>query len=207
MVLIAIMTALVVVLQLLGSFIRFGPFSISLVLIPIVIGAATCGVGAGAWLGLVFGVVVLASGDATAFLTVNPFGTILTVLLKGTACGLMAGIVYRPLDKLCTVWRENLRSTGKKWLDTAIGGVIKYLPVAAAAVVCPIVNTGIFLLGCWIFFLDTVAEWGLALGFTNAAEYMFIGLAGANFLFELGTNIILSPVIVRLLRIRRRSKE
>jgi thiamine transporter ThiT len=39
----AMLTALVVVLQLVGSFIRFGPFSISLVLIPIVIGAATCG--------------------------------------------------------------------------------------------------------------------------------------------------------------------
>ncbi|MBO5326582.1 MAG: ECF transporter S component, partial [Clostridia bacterium] len=51
----AMLTALVVVLQLVGSFIRFGPFSISLVLIPIVIGAATCGPYIGAWLGLVFG--------------------------------------------------------------------------------------------------------------------------------------------------------
>ena len=37
---IAIFTALVVVLQLLGSFIKFGPFSVSLTLIPIVVGAA-----------------------------------------------------------------------------------------------------------------------------------------------------------------------
>ena len=36
----AILTALVVVLQLLGQFIHFGVFSISLVLIPIVVGAA-----------------------------------------------------------------------------------------------------------------------------------------------------------------------
>ena len=42
MVLTAVLTAVVVVLQLLGSFIRFGPFSISLVLVPIVIGAAVC---------------------------------------------------------------------------------------------------------------------------------------------------------------------
>ena len=35
----AILTALVVVLQMMGSFIRFGMFSISLVLVPIVIGA------------------------------------------------------------------------------------------------------------------------------------------------------------------------
>ncbi len=53
---IGIFTAIVVVLQLLGSFIRFGTFSISLVLIPIVVGAALYGIGAGAWLGLAFGI-------------------------------------------------------------------------------------------------------------------------------------------------------
>ena len=60
-------TAIVIVLQLMGSFIRFGTFSISLVLVPVVIGAALYGAGAGAWLGFVFGVVVLLSGDAAAF--------------------------------------------------------------------------------------------------------------------------------------------
>ena len=58
LVLAALLTALVVLLQYLGAFVRFGPFSISLVLIPIVIGAATCGASIGAWLGFVFGVVV-----------------------------------------------------------------------------------------------------------------------------------------------------
>ena len=37
-------TAIVIVLQLMGSFIRFGTFSISLVLVPVVIGAALYGV-------------------------------------------------------------------------------------------------------------------------------------------------------------------
>ena len=48
-------TAIVIVLQLMGSFIKFGTFSISLVLVPVVIGAALYGAGAGAWLGFVFG--------------------------------------------------------------------------------------------------------------------------------------------------------
>ena len=88
----AVLTALVVLLQFMGAFVHFGPFSISLVLIPIVIGAAIGGVRLGAWLGLVFGLVVLASGDAAAFLAINAPGTILTVLLKGTACGALAGL-------------------------------------------------------------------------------------------------------------------
>lgn len=174
----AVFTALVVILQLMGSFIRFGPFAISLVLVPIVIGAAICGVKIGAWLGFVFGFVVLVSGDAAPFMAIDVFGTILTVLVKGTACGLAAGLVYKALS------RYN-----------------RYLAVVAAAVVCPVVNTGVFLVGCSVFFLKTITEWGVAEGFTNVAAYMFLGLAGGNFLFELASNIVLSPVIMRVLNI------
>ena len=62
-----IMAALVVVLQLLGSFIRFGPFSISLVNIPIVVGAVLYGPYGGAFLGLIFGIlgIILKLGDKT----------------------------------------------------------------------------------------------------------------------------------------------
>lgn len=181
LVLAAILTALVIILQFMGAFVRFGPFSISLVLIPIVIGAATCGKGIGAWLGFVFGIVVLASGDAAAFLAINPLGTVLTVLLKGTACGYLAGLAYKALEK-----------------------TNKTLAVALAAIVCPLANTGIFLLGCLAFFMGTIAEWASAFGFgNNVAEYMIFGLVGTNFLFELLTNIILSPIIVRLLSIRK----
>ena len=54
----AILTAIVVVLQLMGSFIHIGPVAISLTLIPIVVGAAMLGTSAGAFLGFVFGLVV-----------------------------------------------------------------------------------------------------------------------------------------------------
>lgn len=181
MVLGAIMTALVIVLQLLGQFIRLGPFSVSLVLVPIVIGAAMCDFKIGAWLGFVFGVVVLLSGDAAAFYAVNVWGTIVTVLVKGTLCGLCAGLVYRLLER-CN----------------------RYLAVMASAVVCPVVNTGVFLMGCKLFFMSTVTEWGMALGFKNAAEYMFIGLAGGNFIFELIVNIVLAPVILRIITLKKK---
>ena len=89
---IGIFSAVVVVLQLLGSFIHLGPFSISLVLIPIVVGSAVYGKGSGTWLGFLFGVTVLLSGDASAFLSVNFIGTIITVLLKGSSTALYDGI-------------------------------------------------------------------------------------------------------------------
>ena len=178
MVLGAILTALVVVLQFMGAFIKLGMFSISLVLVPIVIGAATCGKKIGAWLGFVFGVVVLLSGDAAAFLAVNVPGTIITVLLKGTLCGLVAACVYNAL-----------KSTNK------------YVAVGAAAVICPVVNTGVFLLGCFAFFMPTVTEWA---GSQAVGEYIIFGLVGVNFLVELAVNVVLSPVIVRLINIREK---
>ena len=177
----AILMALVIILQLLGGFVRFGPFQVSLVLIPIVIAAATCGIGVSTWLGFVFGMVVLLNGDAAAFYAIDVPGTIITVLLKGTACGFAAGLVYKSLEK-----------------------VSRLAAVITAAVICPIVNTGVFLLGCLVFFLDTVKAWGLAEGYANVAGYMFLGLVGGNFLFELGTNIVLSPMIVKLLGYKKK---
>ena len=73
---VGLLTALVVVLQLLGSFIKFGTVSISLVLVPIVVGAALYGVGAGAWLGGVFSVGVLCQPDTALFPNMSIFGTI-----------------------------------------------------------------------------------------------------------------------------------
>ena len=186
----ALMTAVVVILQFLGAFVRFGPFSISLVLIPIVVGAALYGPLAGAWFGFVFGMVVLLSGDAAAFLVVNPLGTILVVLLKGALAGFCAGLVYKALSKAS----DPAVKGEKKGIDPA---------VIAAAIVCPVVNTGIFLLGCLLFFLPTISEWAAAMGFENVGKYMIFGLVGGNFLFELLFNIVLSPVIVRLIKVGR----
>lgn len=181
---VAVFTAIVIVLQMLGAFIRFGPFSISLTLIPIVVGAALYGPAAGAWLGFVFSLVVLLSGDAGAFLAVNPLGTVITVIVKGTLAGFAAGVVYRAFH-------------GKRAL----------LAVTMAAITCPVVNTGIFLLGCLAFFMPTVTEWATAMGFDDVGRYMILGLVGGNFLFEVLLNLILSPVILRLIRIGQRRKK
>lgn len=174
---VGLFTAIVVVLQFLGGGIKFGMFSISLVLLPIVVGSALYGWKAGGWLGLAFGMAVLLSGDAAAFMVVDPLATVAVVLVKGAACGFAAGLVYKLL-----------------------AGVNHVVAVFAAAFICPVVNTGVFLLGCQFFFLETVAGWGAALGYENAAAYMFLGLAGINFVIELAVNLLLAPVIVRLIK-------
>lgn len=206
---IGLFTAIVLVLQFLGGGIKFGMFSISLVLVPIVVGAAVYGWQAGAWLGFAFGVAVLISGDAAAFFSVNAVGTVLTVLVKGTAAGLCSGLIYKlmliPLSKNSQkriAYLKKHYGLGECCEDGVYNYFCwnnRYVAVIVSAVICPVINTGIFLLGCKLFFMETIAGWGAAAGFANAASYMFFGLAGTNFLIELATNLFLSPVIVRLI--------
>lgn len=183
LVLCAILTAIVVILQVIAIITRavLPAFAINLVLIPIVIGAAVGGVRVGAWLGFVSGVAVLISGDAASFLAIDIFGTIVTVLLKGTVSGIAAAATYKLLEK------KN-----------------KYLAVFASAIICPITNTGVFLLGCFTFFMDTIREWGDGLGYHNAFAYILLGMIGINFIIELVLNVILSPAVIRLIKIREK---
>jgi len=178
---IGLLTAIVVVLQALAVVIRpTGLFNISLVLVPIVVGAALYGYKAGAWLGAVFGIVVLFT-DSAAFMAINVPGTILTVLIKGTLAGLVAGLVYLALEK------KN-----------------RYVAVIAAAIACPVTNTGVFLLGCVLFFMDTINGWAAAAGYASAGTYLIVAMVGVNFLVEMVVNIVLSSVIVRIIQLGKK---
>ena len=178
---IGLFTAIIVVLQAAAISIRFGVFNITLVLIPIVVGAALYGYKAGAWLGFVFGVVVLFT-DASVFLAVSIPGTIITVLLKGALAGLISGVIY----KLLSV--KNM-----------------YLAVFAAAIAAPIVNTGVFLLGCRLFFYETISQWAANAGYPSAGKFMILGLCGVNFLVEAAINIVLSPAVLRLINLGKKT--
>ncbi len=176
---VALLTAIVVVLQLLAGTIKIGTFSPSFVLIPIVVGAAIYGAGAGAFLGGVFGVVVLiacitgADMGGAILWSANPVLTALICLGKGIAAGAVAGLIYRAL--------ANKRP---------------YVGCVLAAIACPVVNTGIFCLGLSLFFHDILVSWA---GGSGLVYYVLIVLVGVNFLIELAINVVLSPVIVRII--------
>ncbi len=174
-----ILTAIIIVLQVFSTFVKFGPFSITLALIPIVIGAAMFGVAAGAYLGAVFGVVVLLmcifGGDIGGAMVwnANPLMCAILVILKGSLAGFEAGVHYRALEKSNRI-----------------------VATVVAALVSPIVNTGIFVLGMMIFFKDTLNAWA---GGSDILYYIIFGLTGVNFLVEVATNIILSPVVLKIM--------
>ena len=188
---IALLIAIMVVLQFLGTIlpIKIGPVSISLVLIPIVIGAAVYGPGTGAVLGAAFGILANIfcangmDGGGHMVFQASPVLCIIVVMLKGILCGYAAGWVYKLLSK----------KNG-------------YVAMLCAAIVCPIVNTGVFLIGCRLFFFEPVKEWAIGEN-VSAGAYMIVFLVGLNFVFELLFNVVLAPVAVRLIDMKNPAKK
>lgn len=172
---VALLIAVMIVLQFIGTLlpIKIGPVSISFVLIPIVIGAAVYGPTAGAVLGAAFGImanIFCANGmDAGGHMVfqASPLLCILVVMAKGILCGYAAGLMYRLVSK----WNN-------------------YVAMICAAIVCPVVNTGIFLLGMRLFFMDVLQQWA---GGSNIAGYVLTGIILVNFLPELVLNVGVSP--------------
>ena len=183
----ALMTAIIVVLQVVASFVKFGPFPITLALAPIIIGAALYGPKAGAYLGGVFGIVVLLAcilgwdSGGSILWNANPFLTAVICLGKGILSGLCAGLVYRAVA-------GSGRSHGRM-----LGGSI------LAGIVSPVVNTGLFCLCLTLLFHDILLSWA---GGTEVVYYILFVLTGINFLVELAVNLVLSTVIVRVVGAR-----
>lgn len=168
---IALLIALVVVLQFVSAMIPpVGGFSISLVLIPIVLGGAVYGPGTGALLGGVFGMIVFANcvtgsdpGGAMVF-QANPFLCFLVVMGKGILAGWTAALIYGLLKN------RN-----------------RHLAILCAAIVCPLVNTGLFVLFMMTCFRSVLSAWANG---GDLIAYILTGFVLCNFLPEMIINIL-----------------
>ena len=75
---------------------------------------------------------------------------------------------------------------------------------AAAAILSPVVNTGLFLLALYALFPAVLAAWASDAG-ADVATYILTGLVGVNFLVEMAVNLVISPVIHRVVRAKLES--
>ena len=180
----ALLTAVIVVLQTVASGIRIGPFTPTLSLIPIIIGALLYGPMVGGFLGAVFGVIVIigvltgSEPMSTMMMQTNPVMTVVLCLAKGIAAGVIPALVYNVLKD-----KNDLVAT------------------ALAAILAPVSNTGIFSIGLVTVFMPIAEQFAAQLGFPNVAKFLFIGIIGTNFLFELAINVVLVPVVKRVLKV------
>ena len=180
----AVLLALVVVLQFVGSYIKIGPVSISLVLVPIVLGGILLGPLAGMLLGFSFGLITfiavvtgLDAGSAMLFAEA-PFMVALICFVKATMCGWIPALVYKAIAKKHPV----------------VGTYV-------ASALAPIINTGIFIIGALMINSTISKVWGVEGGVSGVFVFLVVTVAGINFLVEFGINILLSPIIVKVIEI------
>ncbi len=174
----AILTALLVVLNLLSTVFKVIT-NVNLTLIPIVLGALLLGMRGGLILGGISGLMTFLFGvfgvDAFTNILFNnsPVLTFLTCTVKITLAGGVAGLVYG--------WLKNKN---------------KYLAVFVASAIVPIINTAVFILGALAMY-NVIA--------TNFSEdvlyFLVITCAGVNFLIELAINLLVAPAIHTVIRV------
>lgn len=173
---ISILSALVVVFQIISNFITIGPVSINLALIPIIIGAIMIGPWAGFILGVVNGIVVTLTPLTIA--TFMPYGVFLTIvicLLKTGIAGLVSGLLYKAL---------------KKWNKLAL---------VIASITVPLINTLIFSSSVLLFYQNLLAA--ICPDGTSYFVYVVIYFIGINFIVEFVLVSVLSPTTAYIINI------
>ena len=178
-----ILLALVIVLQSISS---LGVVTICLCLIPITLGSMVLDWKGGAILGFSFGLVAAFWGivgkDLFTFylFNANPIMTILICIVKGTLAGVVPALLY-------------------KWLSSYKYKNSDLVASIVASLSAPIVNTGIFALGCMIIKSDVTSVAGqLGVSADNFVTLLFVVLIGANFFVEFGINAVFSPALNKL---------
>lgn len=184
---IAVLIALVVVLQIFGGYITIAGLSLNLALVPIALGAILFGPLVGSLLGFICGLIIFIYGvtgqEAFTFYIfgLNPVITTLLCFVKTTVAGAVAGWAYRLISKK------------NRWVAVFI-----------ASALVPIVNTGIFAIGSF-FILDSIkaylTELGLDLTGMSAAYIVFVVVITWNFFIEMLTSLILAPAVSTVTRV------
>lgn len=183
----AVLVALVVVLQVFGGNLMIANVSLNLALVPIALGAILFGPIVGGALGLICGFIVMIFGVTgsepfTFFIfSQSPVMTVLLCLVKTTVAGIVAGLLYKFVAK------KN-----------------KIAAVFIASAIVPIVNTGIFAIGCF-FIYDSIVQYlvgvGLDLAGLSAAYVVFVVVITWNFFIELLTSLLLAPAVATITRV------
>ena len=177
----ALLTAVELVLIVISNYVSIGPVNINLALIPIALASMIYGPLAGLFIGLVNGLVTILSPSTQAiFMPISPFGTVFICLLKTGLAGFLAGLIYLPF--------KNSESSKKK----LVGAII-------ASISVPIINTGLFSVGCYTFFYGWLSELTESSSYDSSFLVLLFVIIGINFIFEFTISLLLSPSINMLI--------
>ena len=177
---VAILLAVLIVLQTIGNYLAPLGISVNLALIPIAVGALVYGPLAGAFLGLCNGAMVLAAPSTiSTFYNYAPIGTVFTCLLKCTIAGLVSGLIFKLMKE--------------KHLKT--GAII-------SSVLIPVINTGLYVTFCLTIMRKAVEQWSTG---GNIISGIFSIPLLINFVIELALMVALTPAIIKIYKIMTRT--
>lgn len=183
--LLGILIALVIVLQLFASAIPMFGVTLNFSLIPIAFAGILLGWLGGAIVGFSCGLVVfitmavLGQEPSTAYLfQTNPFILTLMCIGKTTLAGVVSGLLYKVFSK------KNL-----------------FLAICISAIVIPIVNSGVYMLGIVLMKESAVQFMGLNSSSAGLVFSVVFGLIWLNFVLELAINAIFIPAFYRVIKV------
>ncbi|MBR2970994.1 MAG: ECF transporter S component [Clostridia bacterium] len=183
----SVLLALVIIFQLLASFMKIGTTSFCLVLVPIVLGGIILGARGGAFLGGAFGIIVIVSAligldpFTLYMLGDQPFLAVMLCLVKGIAAGVVPALLYKAIAKKS-----------------------ERIAVFVAAAAAPIVNTGIFILGALMMsgvIMDAFTAFDVDVSGMSPFYVVIVLCVGINFFVELMLNLVLAPAAYKVVKI------
>lgn len=182
---IAVLVALIILLTVTGlGYLKFGLLSITIITIPVAVGAAVLGPLAGTLLGLAFGITSFvqcfgADPFGALLLSVNPFYTFLLCVVVRVLVGLFTGLIAKAFKNKPTI------------------------SCIAASFACPILNTTLFLGTLFLLFWNALPDAGIDV--SGGVIAVFAAMAGVNAIAEIiATGIVGSAVSKALLAINKR---
>lgn len=162
----ALLTAIILLMAFTPiGYIKTLGLEITLIIIPVAVGAIVLGPAAGAVLGFIFGMTSFiqcfgASAFGTVLLSIHPVYTFIVCVLTRTLMGWLTGLIY-----------TGIRKCGVKKISAAI-----------ASLCCPVLNTLFFMGTLVLFFYQTEFIQSLAqqLGAKNPLVFvvLFVGVNG-----------------------------
>ncbi len=180
MVLIAMFIAIMLVMNFtpIGYITVTGAFSITLMTIPVALGAACTGISGGTILGFVFGLTsflqafgigFMIDPSATPLFNESPFGYTITCFVPRILTGLVAGLVFSLFERK---------------------GKTGFYAFAVSSALVPILNTAMFMSSYVLFYSNT--------SFGGAVMTVLLTILTLNFLVELLVTTLAGTVISKV---------
>ncbi len=187
MVQLALFTAIIILMAFTPiGYIKTLGLEITLIVIPVTVGAIVLGPVSGAILGGVFGITSFIqcfglSPFGAMLLSINPVGTFIVCLVPRILMGWLAGLIFVGLNK---------------------SDKTKKLSYPLASLAGPLLNTVLFMTALMLFFYNTEYIQGFAtsLGTNNVVAFV-LAFVGINGLIEAGVNFVAGTAISKAIDI------